>query len=178
MGAWAGPYAVASLLLVLAGLAKARDPRTTAGAFRTMGLRVPEAAVRAGGGLEAGLGVVALTGVAWVAALVALSYLAFSGFVAVALVRGLPIGSCGCFGKVDTPPSVLHLVVNGGAIVAASAVALGASGGFRAVLADQPAFGVPFLAFVVAATYLAYLALTVLPQLDSLRRAGRRASSS
>ncbi len=179
MGAWAGPFAVACLLLVLAGLAKARDPRTTVGALRAMGFRVPAPAVRVASGLEAALGVAALvSGDPWVAALVAFSYVAFSAFVVVALVRGLPIGSCGCFGKVDTPPSIVHLVVNGGAIAAATAVALGDGGGLGRVLADQPANGVPFLAFVLSATYLAYLSVTALAQLGSLRRVDPRASSS
>lgn len=179
MGAWAGPFAVASLLLVGAGLAKARDPRTTVGALAQLGLALPPVAVRVGGVLESGLGLVALvTGDPWAAVLVALSYVSFTGFVAVALARGLPIGSCGCFGKVDTPPSIVHLGVNGGAIVAATAVALADGGGLGVVLADQPALGLPFLAFVLSATYLAFLAVTALPQLGSLRRAGPRASSS
>ena len=39
-------------------------------------------------------------------------YLAFAGFVVVALRTGAPISSCGCFGKVDTPPSVVHVVLD------------------------------------------------------------------
>ena len=55
------------------------------------------------------------------AALVAVSYLAFAGFVIVALRSGAPISSCGCFGKVDTPPSVVHVVLD----VAFAGVAVG-----------------------------------------------------
>ena len=98
-----------------------------------------------------------------------MSYLLFAAFVLVALGRGLPIGSCGCFGKVDTPPTPLHVVVDLGAVVAALGVALGDGTGLRTVLADQPLAGVPFLVLVLVGTYAAYNALTVVPQLRTLR---------
>lgn len=176
MGAWAGPFLVAALLLTVAGALKAFDPVMTAGALRRAGLPVPPLAVRVGGGCEVLVGVTAIvTGAAVPAALVALSYLLFTAFVVVALRRHLPIGSCGCFGKVDTPPSVVHLVLNVGAIVTATAVALGSGGGIGDVLADQELLGLPFLLLVFTATYLAFFALTVLPQLDSLETPRPRA---
>ena len=46
------------------------------------------------------------------AALVALSYLCFFGIVAVARRRGGPLATCGCFGRPDTPPTALHLVID------------------------------------------------------------------
>lgn len=166
MGAWSGPFLVAALLLTVAGALKAFDPATTAGALRRAGLPVPAVAVRIGGAFEVVVGVAAIvTGAPLPAALVAFSYLLFTGFVVVALARHLPIGSCGCFGKVDTPPSVIHLVLNVGAIVSAIAVALGPGGGIADVLADQELLGLPFLLLVAIATYTAFLALTILPQL-------------
>jgi len=102
------------------------------------------------------------------AALVAASYLLFTGFVVFALVRHIPIGSCGCFGRVDTPPSLVHVGLNIGAIVIAVAVALGPGGGIGDVLADQELLGLPFLLLVAMATYLAFATLTLLPQLRSL----------
>jgi Methylamine utilisation protein MauE len=167
MGAWAGPFLVAALLLTVAGALKAMDPVMTTGALQRAGIRVPALAVRIGGAIEVVIGVAAIaTGALVPAALVALSYLLFSGFVLLALIRHIPIGSCGCFGKVDTPPSVVHLVVNTGAIVAATAVALGPGGGIGEVLADQALLGLPFLLLVGIATSSAFLALTVLPQLN------------
>jgi hypothetical protein len=174
MGAWAGPFLVAALLLTVAGALKAVDPATTAGALRRAGLPVPPVAVRLVGACEVVVGVAAIvTGAALPAALVALSYLLFTAFVVVALRRHLPIGSCGCFGKVDTPPSVVHVVLNIGAIVAATAVALGPGGGIGALLADQELLGLPFLLLVATATYLAFFALTVLPQLNRLSAPNR-----
>lgn len=169
MGAWAGPFLVAALLLTVAGALKANDPATTAGALRRAGLPVPPVVVRVGGACEVLVGVAAIvTGAPLAAAVVALSYLLFTAFVVVALRRHLPIGSCGCFGKVDTPPSFVHLVLNIGAIVTATAVALGPGGGIGDVLADQELLGIPFLLLVATATYAAFFALTVLPQLDRL----------
>lgn len=169
MGAWAGPFLVVALLLTVAGALKAYDPTMTAGALRRAGLGVPPVVVRIGGAIEVVVGVAAIvTGGPVAAALVALSYLLFTAFVVVALVRHIPIGSCGCFGKIDTPPSVVHVGLNVGAIVTATAVALGPGGGIGDVLADQDLLGLPFLVLVATATYLAFLALTVLPQLRSL----------
>jgi hypothetical protein len=169
MGAWAGPFLVAALLLTVAGALKAYDPATTAGALRRAGLPVPSVAVRIGGGVEAIIGAVAiLTGGTIAAALVAVSYFGFTTFVVTAMVRRTPIGSCGCFGKIDTPPSLVHVVLNVGAVVSAIAVALGPGGGIGATLSDQDLLGLPFLLLVATATYLAFLALTALPQLRSL----------
>jgi hypothetical protein len=169
MGAWAGPFLVVTLLLTAAGALKAYDPVNTVGALRKAGLRVPPVAVRIGGAIEVVIGVAAIvTGGTVAAALVALSYLLFLGFVVFALVRHIPIGSCGCFGKIDTPPSVVHVGLNVGAIVTATAVALGSGGGIGDVLSDQDLLGLPFLLLVATATYLAFLALTALPQLQSL----------
>jgi hypothetical protein len=171
MGGWAGPFTIAAVLLAAAGGAKVVDPANTVGALRGFGFRVPAGAVRVGGAVEALLAVVAVvTGAAVPAVLVAASYLLFTAFVVTARVRNLPIGSCGCFGRVDTPPSALHVVVNLGAVAAAVGVAtLGDGTGLRAVLADQPLAGVPFLLLVAVGTYAAFTALTVVPQLRLLR---------
>jgi hypothetical protein len=177
----AGPFAIAAILLSVGGALKAVRPRDTAQALVAVGMRFPRfltarTAVRLGGALEAVVGVGALlTGGAVFAVLLAVSYLGFAVFVAVALRRGAPISSCGCFGKVDTPPSVVHLVLNVGAIVTATAVALGPGGGIGEVLADQDLLGLPFLLLVAIATYAAFLALTVLPQLHALETPRPRA---
>ena len=113
MSVLAGPFVIASALLALGGAFKAVDPADTAYAFRALGLPHAPLLVRAGGAAEVVIGVGALAvGGPVFAALVALSYLAFAGFVVVALRSGSPISSCGCFGKVDTPPSVVHVVID------------------------------------------------------------------
>ncbi len=49
---------------------------------------------------------------------IAVFYLGFTIFVVNALVRDLPLGSCGCFGRQDTPPNRAHAVVAGLGVVA------------------------------------------------------------
>jgi hypothetical protein len=113
----------------------------------------------------------AVTGAAPLAAVVALSYLAFAGFVVVALVRDVPIGSCGCFGKVDTPPSLLHVVLDLGLAVAAAAVTVGgADAGLVDGLGHLPLAGMPFLLLVATGAYAAFALMTVVPQLARLER--------
>src|SRR4051812_11127754 len=100
MGASTAPLLVASLLLVLAGAPKALDPTLTVGALRSVGLRVPPAAVRLLGAGETLLGLATLlTAARPLAALVALSYAGFSCFLVVALRSGGAVSSCGCVGR-------------------------------------------------------------------------------
>ena len=85
--------------------------------------------VRAGGIAEAVVAVAALaTGWWFLALLVAASYLAFALFVIGALRAGKPLSSCGCFGKVDTPPTMVHVVIDLAAVAIAVGVALVAAG--------------------------------------------------
>lgn len=161
----AGPFAIAGVLLALGGVFKAANPNDTANALRGVGLPGSPWLVRAGGALEVGIGCVALaTGTALSAALVLASYLAFTAFVAVALVRRVPIATCGCFGKTDTPPSVLHVACNVGAAVAALAVMLDPGVAIADVLSRQPLAGVPFVLLLVTGVYLAFLSMTWLPK--------------
>ena len=157
-GGWTGPYLVVCGLLAVAGAAKAWSPDTTARALRAAGLPSDRRLVRVAGGLEAVIAVAALlTGLPVLAGVVAASYLAFSAFIVVALVRGTPISSCGCFGKPDTPPSRLHVAINLGAAVVATAVATGPARSLPRALAHQPLAGLPLLVVAGAAGYLAYL---------------------
>jgi Methylamine utilisation protein MauE len=166
----AGPFAIAAALLAIGGGLKAIRPRDTAQALTAVGLALPRllparTLVRIGGVVEAVIGVGALvTGGPVFAGLVAVSYLAFAGFVVVALRSGKPISSCGCFGKVDTPPSAVHVVID----LAAAGIAVGAAivGGVALpeVLADQPLLGIPFVFLLVIGLALVFLAFTALPK--------------
>jgi len=169
----AGPFAIAATLLALGGAAKALRPGDTANALRTMGLPSSPLLVRVGGFAEAAVGVAALAvGDRTTAVLVALSYLAFAGFVVLALRRGAPISSCGCFGKADTPPSRLHVAINLGAVAAAVAVAVAPDAGLVHVLPRQPLAGVPFVLLLACGVGLAFLALSSLPRTMALVRQG------
>ena len=174
MSAEAGPFTIAALLLVAGGVSKALAPGDTANALRALGLPGPPVLVRVGGVAEAVIAAVAIATADRVAVLlVAVSYLAFAGFVAIALRRGTPIATCGCFGKADTPPSLMHLFVNLGAAVAALAIAFNPGDGIGDVVAAQPLSGVPYLLLTFVGTYVAFLTLTLLPRTLALVRQSR-----
>lgn len=164
MEALAGPVIVVSALLALAGAMKIVQPASTAGALRAMALPSSTPLVRLLGGAEVAIGVIA--GVTlWPPALllVAALYLGFTAFVTAALGAHQPIQSCGCLGRADTPPSVVHVVLD----VAAAGVALGAAvtdtPSLSATVSAQPAAGVPFLLLVAVSVYLCVTAISVLP---------------
>ena len=136
------------------------------GALRSVGLPGNRYLALAIGLVEVVLGAVALGVGGPIAAWgVALAYVGFAAFVAVALRTGGAVSSCGCFGTDDSPPTVTHLVLNLIAAVAAVWAAVGGVPGLPDVMAGQPVLGFPFLGFVALGTWFAYLALSVLPTL-------------
>jgi hypothetical protein len=162
---FAGPYAVAAVLLVAAGILEIRRPASTVDALARVGLALPAPVVRGLGALGALLGAVALgagggaLGQA-AAALVALAYVGFTLFVAAMLVRDDPDASCGCFGRDDTPPGLTHVVLDIAAAAAAVAVVASPGEGVRGAVAHQPLLGLPFIVVTALCTVLAYLVLT------------------
>jgi hypothetical protein len=180
VSALAGPLVVAASLLALAGAQKVVDPRHTTGALRALGLRVRDATVRAGAAVELAVGALVLTtGNRVAVAVLAASYLAFAALVEVARRRGTMVGSCGCFGSRDTPPSLVHVVVDVGLAGAAAAYVATASRPPLDGLSGTPGSGVPFIALAVVATGLVYVALTELPRLQAevRRTTARRAGA-
>ena len=170
----AGPFLAAASLLVLAGLAKVRDPAPLVRALRSAGLSVPRALVRAAAAAEVALGAAALAlGSQVAAALVALSYAGFTVFVMVALHRGGVPASCGCFGRADTPPSRTRAVLTLALAAVAAAVAVRPVGTLPGVLAATPAAGVPLLLASAALAAVTYVALAVLPLVGPAARAAR-----
>jgi hypothetical protein len=166
----AGPFAIAAVLLAVGGAAKAVRPRDTAQALTAVGLRFPRVlparvAVRVGGAIEVVIGVAALlAGGPVLCALVAASYVAFTGFVVVALRTGAPISSCGCFGKADTPPSIVHVVLDLLFVGVATAAAFTGDVALPDVLRDQPLAGIPFLLLLAIGCALVFLAFSALPK--------------
>ncbi|HUF85251.1 MAG TPA: MauE/DoxX family redox-associated membrane protein [Acidimicrobiia bacterium] len=161
----AGPFVVAATLLGVGGASKVLEPADTARALGTLGLPSSPALVRAGGAAELVIAVGALTfGNRGFAVLLGLSYLGLLAFVVLALVRHAPLSTCGCFGKADTPPSAIHVTVNGLAVLVAAAVVVEPGVGLPDVLAGQPLLGLPFLLLAAVSVYLTFLSLTVLPR--------------
>ncbi|MHB8464373.1 MAG: MauE/DoxX family redox-associated membrane protein [Acidimicrobiales bacterium] len=149
----------AAALLVVAGTAKMARPADTARA-----LHVHPLIVRVGAALEVAIGCAAFVA-PWAGIAVAASYGAFAVFVAVALWRGWPLSSCGCFGEPDSLPSPMHVIVD--LVLGASALAATLSDG-RApavLIGAHPGWGATTVVSATVIGGLAYLSLTRLPRL-------------
>ena len=150
------PFLAATALLGGAGIAKLFRPDDLARALAIAGLPSDRRLVRVGSAAEVAIALSALVAPGAVTgALVAASYAGFAVFVGVALIRGWPIASCGCFGRPDSKPGYQHLLLDGGAVVAATSWA--ASG--------PPAIGPlfvqgPLVLVAVVVSGLAYLVWT------------------
>lgn len=165
MSILAGPFAVAAALLAVGGALKVAQPADTAVALRMAGLAIGAGVVRALAVAEVVVAAGALaTGNALLVGAVALSYAAFTGFVAVALARDLPLSSCGCLGGIDTPPTGVHVAVNAAAAAVSALAAARGLPPFHEVVADQPLAGVPFLGLVAVSTWLAVVAMSEVPR--------------
>lgn len=155
----AGPYLAACLLLVAAGVAKIYRPDTTRRALTTVAHRaVPSIAVRLAGGAEILLGTAAVVVASPTTALaVAATYVIFAGF-SFAFSRTPTPTSCGCFGagSEGVPTSLLHVIVNLAAALAALSVAT--DGGL-------PADRAVVTVLAAGLAYATYLLLVPLPRL-------------
>ncbi|HEX8972392.1 MauE/DoxX family redox-associated membrane protein, partial [Oryzihumus sp.] len=143
-----------------------RDPLPLVRALRSVGLPIgatigrASATTRALAAAEVVLGIAAIARpAALTAGLVAVAYLAFTGFVGLALARGGVIASCGCFGKPDTPPTRAHLLVTALLAGAAAATAVAPPTG---LLTAQPGQLVT-AGYAVLVAFLAWLVIAVLP---------------
>ena len=163
MDALAAPFAVAALLLVLAGAQKVNDPAPAQGALRALNLPDRRRLVQVGAIAELliGAGALAIDGPVF-PVLVAASYLAFAIFVVAAIRSGTPIESCGCFGREDTPPSAVHVIVNAGFAATATTTAIAGGIDLAGIVADQPWSGVPFALLVGLGAWLVTVAFTQL----------------
>ena len=144
---------------------KIASPTATQGALVQSGLPSSRTLVRLLGVLELAVGVWAIaSGTTMSSVAIAVLYLGFSAFVLNALVRKLPVASCGCFGKEDTPPSWIHVAVTAlgfGAGVLAGVIPPSGAGSLLSELGSE---AILFLAFVLLAVAFAYMSLTTLPK--------------
>ena len=157
----AGPFLAAAGLLVVAGVPKIIDPLPLVRALRTAGMPAGRVLVRAFAIAEVAIGGWALVAPGRLsAALVAAAYLVFTAFVARVLTRGGVLGSCGCFGKPDTPATRTHLALTGGAALTALAVTIDAPSG---VWSDVDPAGLTTAGLAVVIGFLAWQVMAVLP---------------
>ena len=156
--------ASAALLLVAAGAVKLIRPSD--GFAGLVGFRVGPLPVRMLGGAEVAAGAAVL----WLGGPVAASAVGLLyGVFALAVGRALLAGaeSCGCFGRLDAPPSRIHVVANL-ALAASSFAAAGADGAaipmIARALVDSPAVGAALAVEVVVLAGLALVTFTALPE--------------
>lgn len=167
-------HGAAALLLVAAGAAKLTTPAE--GFFGLLGDRSRPALVRLLGAAEIVAGGAAL-GLGGPVAASAVGVLYGSFAVAVLRARRAGAATCGCFGRLDAPPSRIHVVGN----LAMAAVSLVAAGAARPpaqqvveVLRERPGQGVALAVEVVVLAGLALVAFTALPEALGARVSQRR----
>lgn len=164
-------HASAALLLVVAGVAKLLRPAD--GFAGLVGLRTRPVGVRLIGVLEAAAGTAALIAGGLAAWIVGLLYAAFALIVLRAVLAGAD--SCGCFGRLDAPPSKIHVAGNL-TLAAMSFIAAGATSPPVPALVQaagtSPATGVALAVVVVLLAGLVLVAFTALPEALAARSSG------
>lgn len=152
------------MLLVVAGAAKLARPAD--GFAGLVGLRARLSLVRVLGGAEVAAGAGALwLGGPVAASAVGLLYAAFAVAVLRALAAGA--GSCGCFGRLDAPPSRIHVLGNlvlAGASFAAAGTGTAPARTIVQSFSDRPGVGAALAAEILLVAGLALVAFTALPE--------------
>lgn len=160
-------------LLIISGGSKLVDPEPTRGALAATGLPSTTAVAMALGVWELVAGTVCLVfGGVVGGSLLSLTYLGFAGFVVFALARDLPIQSCGCFGRDDTPPTWVHVAVNFSGAAAGAWIAVSGGGDLPSTLGSQPLAGLPYLGLAGIGVYALYLLLAEMPRTLALTSGG------
>lgn len=160
-------HVAAALLLTLSGLAKILRPAPTAELLASFGLPERQAAVMVIGVVESALGVgVLVVGGPLLAAATGILYVVFVGAVGRALATGAR--SCGCFGRIDSPPSWIHVAGNSVFAVVSFVAVAGRTP--AQIMADQPAGGVAFVLAAGVVAGVALVAFTALPEALTARR--------
>ena len=156
--------AIFSLVLIITGAAKIARPNDVSRALVALGMRRIPGVGLGIGVFEVLIGVGSLVATPLLLAQAAL-YLAFAVWVSVALRAEVPLASCGCLGKADTPPTVAHVLVD----LLASAVSLGAFFGTALALTFDVE-GTATIVVMGAGVFLCYVILTDGARLLSVRR--------
>jgi hypothetical protein len=160
----AGPFLAAAGLLVVAGVPKLSDPLPLVRALRQAGMPAGRLLVRAFALGEVAVGVWALLDPSRLsAALVAAAYLLFTAFVVRVLRRGGVLGSCGCFGKADTPATRTHVALTAAAALAAAVVAADPPASVWTSPAGGLATTTALAALAAVIAFLAWQVMAVLP---------------
>jgi hypothetical protein len=176
MKTWAGVALSCAALLVASGIPKLRQPEATVAALRSVGVtRMGATGARLLTMIEITIGSTAVVlGGRWPDAAVSAVYIGFSVFLILALRQST--GSCGCTGRVDTPPTLAHLVMT--TLFAIGSAAAAVNGGKTGMLAfaqaANPARSLTVLAYAALVTWLGWAILDLAP--SAPRQPGRGAT--
>jgi hypothetical protein len=153
-------------LLAASGIAKLVDPAPTTGAMKAARLPASRSVSYALGLVEAVTAFIVLVAGGLAVLVAAVLYLAFAIFTFGALRKRIPVQSCGCFGRDDTPPSAIHVVYN--TVASISLFALAALS-YAPIEWSLPAGELAlYLSFTVIGVVASYLVLTRLPQMVAM----------
>jgi hypothetical protein len=155
------PFAVAAIVLAVAGVAKLRAPRVAVAALREAGLPASTWLIRAFACFEVALGVWSIVSPGRSAAiLLACCYAAFAGL---GMLLARRRSSCGCFGESEAPASMAQAVISAvlAAICVLAAVHTPHGAGW---LLDRPVnYAVVLVIGIAGSAYATVLAYTQLP---------------
>jgi hypothetical protein len=157
------PFAVAALVLCIAGVAKLRAPDGAVRALNAVSLPGSAPFVRVGAAAEVAIGAWALIAPSAISAgLVALLYVVFCGL---SLLLARRNAECGCFGETGAPASALQSLLSGTLGIVAAAAAVAGVKGIGWILGSTGAT-IGFIAAlgIAGAAYGAVLVYTALPQ--------------
>lgn len=155
-------YAIAAIVLAVAGAAKLRSPRGAADALRQLGVPAGPAAVRGLAGAELLLAVACLLRPsAPSAVLLALVYLAFAA-ISTALAK--THSACGCFGEDQTPASPIQSVLSAAIAIIVLAAAVAGPHGMGWLLGRAPVSAAVLAVAIAGCAYAVVLAYRELPQ--------------
>ena len=160
-GALSAPYAVAALLLCIAGMAKLRSPTAAVRGLGSAGLTVGSAPVRVFAAAEVGLGAwCALAPVPISSAAMALVYGGFAGLTLRLARRASP---CGCFGDDRVPASIAQSVLSVAFALVALAGVRWVPNGITWMLERPASLAAVLVVGTAGAVYGTVLAYTELP---------------
>jgi hypothetical protein len=157
-----GPFAVAAVVVCVAGLAKLRSPAASGRAARVLGLPGSPGLIRCVAAFEVALGAwcVARPSLLGAGALACL----YGLFSVASLVLARRQAACGCFGGEDSPASALQSVVSALLAVAALAAALAPPHGAAWILGHGVLVTATLVIGTFGAAYGIVLVYTAWPQ--------------
>ena len=158
----AGLFFVVCEVLVISGVGKLFSPKPTELALSAVGLPSFPSVVRALGIAEIILGVSGIViGGRHIPIAVGVLFAFFAVFI-IFVIRYDDLATCGCFGAMNEPPTLLHAFANiTFMVIALTAIDID---GISKVIDRQWASGIPFLISVLLGALAVYLCLVFLPR--------------